>query len=222
MKWTSRLRLSPATVIAMIALAVALGGTGYAAVKLPSNSVGTPQLKNNAVTSVKVKNGSLLKADFKAGQAPAGPAGPSGSAGPAGPAGPAGVAGAPGPSDAFAGSKNGPVAVPATLSTIASLSVPTAGKYVIVAKAYLHNNVNTAVLVYCQLDAGGDIDVTRTSLEGNTAAFVTDAALSFNVAHEFAAAGAVDLKCNAFGVSVTAHWIKITAIKVGSLSNSAI
>ena len=53
-------RPSPATAIACVALIVALGGTGYAAVTLPANSVGTAQLKKNAVTSLKVKNGSLL------------------------------------------------------------------------------------------------------------------------------------------------------------------
>ena len=94
MKALWRHRPSPATVLAGIALMVALGGTSYAAVILAPSSVGTIQLKNNAVTSVKVKNGSLLKADFKAGQVPGGPAGP---AGPAGAAGPAGPAGPPGP-----------------------------------------------------------------------------------------------------------------------------
>jgi hypothetical protein len=88
---------SPATVLAGVALIVALGGTAYAAVILPANSVGTLQLKKNAVNSLKVKNGSLLKADFKAGQVPAGPEGPAGSAGPAGLTGPAGPAGPAGP-----------------------------------------------------------------------------------------------------------------------------
>ena len=62
---------SPATVLAGVALVVALGGTSYAAVVLPANSVGTAQLKPNAVTSAKVLNGSLLKAD--APQAPRAP-----------------------------------------------------------------------------------------------------------------------------------------------------
>jgi hypothetical protein len=83
-------------VVAYAALAVALGGTSYAAVSLPRNSVGTPQLKANAVVSSKVKNGSLLRADFKAGQIPAGATGPAGPTGPAGAAGPAGSAGATG------------------------------------------------------------------------------------------------------------------------------
>jgi hypothetical protein len=83
----SRFRPSPGVVIAMIALFVALSGTGYAAFKLPRNSV----------TSINVKDRSLLSKDFKSGQIPrgaAGPAGPAGAAGPAGPAGPSGPSGA--------------------------------------------------------------------------------------------------------------------------------
>lgn len=45
---------SPAMVVACIALAVALGGTGYAAIKLPRNSVGTQQLRKNAVVASKL------------------------------------------------------------------------------------------------------------------------------------------------------------------------
>ncbi|HEX6788519.1 MAG TPA: hypothetical protein VF091_04685 [Gaiellaceae bacterium] len=93
----------PSTLIACVALAVALGGTGYAAIALPAGSVGTAQLKNDAVVSSKVKNGSLQARDFAAGQLPAGapgatgPQGPAGSAGPQGPAGPAGATGSQGP-----------------------------------------------------------------------------------------------------------------------------
>lgn len=78
MKHVWKRRPSPATVLASIALMVALGGTGYAAGILPANSVGTAQLKKDAVTSLKVKNGSLLRADFRAGQVPVGAAGPAG------------------------------------------------------------------------------------------------------------------------------------------------
>ena len=79
--------------VAYLALFVALGGTSYAAVKLPRNSVGTAQIKKNAVTGPKVKNGSLGRVDFAAGQLPAGaqgPAGPAGAKGDQGPAGPKG------------------------------------------------------------------------------------------------------------------------------------
>lgn len=63
-----RLRLgrpSPALVISIVALVMAMGGTGYAALKLPKNSVGSKQLKKNSVTGSKVKNGSLTGADLK-------------------------------------------------------------------------------------------------------------------------------------------------------------
>jgi hypothetical protein len=88
-------------VVACLALLVALAGTSVAAVQVvvPRNSVGALALKPNSVNSSKVLNHSLLKADFKAGQLPAGPrglpgtAGPAGAAGPAGPAGPAGASG---------------------------------------------------------------------------------------------------------------------------------
>ena len=80
-----------ANVTATLALIVALGGTSYAAIRLPANSVGSPQLKKqavtnsklraNAVTSATVRNGSLRAKDFKPGQLPAGPVGPAGPAG---------------------------------------------------------------------------------------------------------------------------------------------
>jgi hypothetical protein len=47
------------TVIACLALFVALGGTAFAATQLPKNSVGTKQLKPNAVTAAKIKNGAV-------------------------------------------------------------------------------------------------------------------------------------------------------------------
>src|SRR5437870_6993515 len=63
---------SPALVVACTALFVALAGTGYAALVLPKNSV----------TTVQVKDFSLLAKDFKRGQLPAGKPGPAGPAGP--------------------------------------------------------------------------------------------------------------------------------------------
>src|SRR5437588_6285600 len=51
---------SPAMVISLIALFVALGGTSYAAtIALPKNSVGTKQLQKDAVTGAKIKDGAV-------------------------------------------------------------------------------------------------------------------------------------------------------------------
>src|SRR3954464_3335497 len=79
--------LTYANVTATIALFVALGGASYAAVKLPKNSV----------TSVQVKNRSLLAKDFKKGQLKRGVAGVKGDTGPRGLGGPAGPFGPIGP-----------------------------------------------------------------------------------------------------------------------------
>lgn len=59
-----KLAPSPALVIACVALAISLGGVGYAAVTLPRGSVGTPQLKDNAVTGAKVKKDTLTGLDI--------------------------------------------------------------------------------------------------------------------------------------------------------------
>jgi hypothetical protein len=84
--------------LSLSALVVAvLGATpvGEAArdLVIPRNSVGTLHLKNNAVTSVKVRNFSLLAVDFRRGQLPQGAPGAQGPTGPAGPGGPPGPPG---------------------------------------------------------------------------------------------------------------------------------
>jgi hypothetical protein len=98
-------RLTFANAVATLSLFVSLGGVSWAAVTLPPDSVGTRQLKTNAVTGQKVRDGSLLAKDFRRGELPPGPAGPAGPAGatgaqgatgPTGPTGPKGTTGAPG------------------------------------------------------------------------------------------------------------------------------
>jgi hypothetical protein len=99
-----RARLTYANVVASLALFAALCGSSYAALQLPKASVGTKQLQRNAVTSPKVKPGTLLLSDFRSSQrnslrGPAGlqgPAGPRGEPGPRGPEGQRGLEGAPG------------------------------------------------------------------------------------------------------------------------------
>jgi hypothetical protein len=58
-------RPSPSMVVACLALTVALSGASYAAVVLPLHSVGTPQLKRNAVKSPKVAFNTLKGVDIK-------------------------------------------------------------------------------------------------------------------------------------------------------------
>jgi hypothetical protein len=77
-----RRRPSPAFVISVIALFVALGGSSYAALKISSKNV-----VNNSLTTSDIKNRSLLKKDFRSGQLPRGAQGVQGAQGPSGRAG---------------------------------------------------------------------------------------------------------------------------------------
>ena len=77
----ARSKLTYANVVASLALFLALGGISYAAIEIPKNSVGSKQLKANAVTGAKVKDGTLRKADFAPGDLPAGTSGRDGANG---------------------------------------------------------------------------------------------------------------------------------------------
>ena len=52
-------RPSSARLISIIALIVAMGGTAYAGLSVPRNSVGAKQLKKSAVTNKKISNGAV-------------------------------------------------------------------------------------------------------------------------------------------------------------------
>jgi hypothetical protein len=156
-------RPSPALVISLIALFVALGGTGYAALKLPKNSVGSRQIKTGAVGSSEVKDGSLRRRDFGKGQVPAGPRGAEGPVGPAGANGTDGsdghdgTTGPRGPSDAYVGSNSGSQ----NDSNSASVTVP-AGDYVAAASGqalYFRNDSTYPTSegeTTCALTSAGD------------------------------------------------------------------
>jgi hypothetical protein len=61
------LRPTPALGVACLALFVALGGTGYAALKLKANSVKTRNIKDRAVTGPKLADGSIGSAKLAPG-----------------------------------------------------------------------------------------------------------------------------------------------------------
>lgn len=206
---------SPAFLISLIALFVALGGTTYAATTLPKNSVGTAQLKNGAVTKKKINRKTITALKGKRG--PQGPQGPQGIQGIQGVK---GDTGAPGPSAAFSGSTAGPVNISGT-SSLGSLNVP-AGNYVIVANTWAWNtSLSGNVLIDCNLTAGADSDEVRAELaqlDGGGDA----QSLAFNLAHTYSAAGTISLACNVFSKTVSFSNITITAIQVGSLTKGAL
>lgn len=155
--------LSYANVMSTLAIFVALGGVSWAAIKLPRSSVGTAQLKANAVTSAKVKNGTLVAGDFKAGvlsgtiglQGEPGLQGPPGARGQSGQP---GVQGSPGMNgqDGKDGAKGetGPPGPPGTAPFSRVKLVPAAGSNVANGTALRAALVGLNGPALVQLDAG--------------------------------------------------------------------
>jgi hypothetical protein len=201
-----------ASVTATMALVVALGGSAYAANTIRSSDIRNGQVKqvdlaNNAVTSGKVRNGTLLSKDFKRGQIPAGPRGATGAPG---------AKGDTGPSDAFQAFRNSispPVLPDAATTTLVTLPLP-AGKYVVLGKL----DFDGSGTVTCRLRAGGDSDRMLSTATG-----IGGFHCNMQLVHEFAAGGSAILEIDTPAASaVRGGDAKVTAIRVGSLSNTAV
>jgi hypothetical protein len=218
-----RARPSPALVVACAALLVALSGTSYATVSqiVPRSSVGTAQLKKNAVTSLKVKNGSLRAADFAQGQIPTGSAGPQGLKGDKGEKGEKGDKGETRPSDAYSYSLPGYVSLPGpTPRTFGPLIIPRGGKYIVWAKTvvFTFGPPETEVVIGCDLRAGGSADVSYVSVVRRPA-YDLPATLATLVVHEFGGPGSAELVCTSTSLAL-ARRTTITAIRVANLTTS--
>ena len=118
-------RITPSLIVSIIALVVALGGASYAAIKIPKNSVGTKQIKNKAVNSNKVKDGSLLLKDFKSGQVKP---------------------------NAWEGNKDATLEpIPSTFSTIVNTAVLPKGNYVLLGRANVIGDGSVVNRIICSL-----------------------------------------------------------------------
>ena len=111
----------------LIATAISLTGTAYAATGLAPNSVGTRQIQSHAVTLSKVSLGAQ-----RALRGRVGPVGPPGRVGPVGPRGHVGAAGPAGPSDGYyassiTGISAGPSSQPATVTVPPGQYIATGG-----------------------------------------------------------------------------------------------
>jgi hypothetical protein len=220
-----RRHLTFANVVACLALFIALGGVGYAALKLPKESVGAEQLRREAVTPEKLSD--KAKQELSGRRGPKGTDGAQGKTGPQGPAGPAGAAGPPGepgPSSVYALSHGEEIGVLGyTAAPLVSLPVP-AGSYAIQARLEAISTLNQLYIVTCELRAGNDRDDTTIFLDNNArySPSVTslDAQLvPLQLVHTFGEPGQVTVDCvhegppNGIGI----RNIKITAIKVGAV-----
>ena len=158
-----RHRTSPAIVISSIALIVAMGGTGYAAISIPKNSVGTAQLRNGAVTKQKIAPNTL-----RALAGARGPAGATGHTGATGPAGQQGATGIPGPEGLLgptSGTSAGSVEELSStgftpFGSSGTVTLPTAGKVLV--------EVNGFDLIVCS--AAGSCSATIAGFVDGTAA----------------------------------------------------
>ena len=124
------------------------------------------------------------------------------------------------------GFKDGPVLLPGTPATIAALPLGK-GKYVINAKLYIQNYNyyrGNSLSAACQLVAGPNFDWVKESIPPTYTNGIQEnlaGTMSFTVATTFTSAGTVELKCSGDTASgqpgISAHFIKITAQKVGTL-----
>src|SRR4051812_41146463 len=157
-------RPSPAMVVALLALFVAMGGTGYAALKLPKDSVGakqiakdavgSPEIKNGAVGTSEVKNGSLVQRDFKQGQLPQGAQGPQGPKGDPGQQGVQGIAGTARGYGSVAFGCAAPSTCTVTAAKNATVYHPLTGIYCIAVPGA--DPTNTGVVATLEDDLAGD------------------------------------------------------------------
>jgi hypothetical protein len=128
----------------------------------------------------------------------------------------------------YAGYKNGPISVnPFSVTTLATLNIPVAGKYSVTAKAWVQSVAGTGPSqVNCSLVAGTDSDQTQVDATDGNVSFpdepVRNETMTLLVVHSFTAAGPVKLNCqNPGGGNTNLRMIKIVAVKVPTLSNVA-
>jgi hypothetical protein len=171
---------SPALVIAVFALLVALGGTGYALAAIPKHSVGAAELKKNAVRSKAVKDHALKAKDFKAGQLP--------------------------PSEVLVKNSGDGVTVTTVLgvgadTVIRSMSLSAGTYYVRATVVGINQHAVLQGELRCYLRSSGDVLVTGifglfVPIEPNAGTNTNRGFFSLDAAYQLAAPGTVSVECN--------------------------
>jgi len=191
------LRGSPAIVIAVIALFVAIGG-GYA---IGAGFIGTGDLKNQAVTNKKIKKktikGNRVANDTITGQQ-------------------VNESSLSGAGTGLSIAQDTAATVPAATTDaqpVLTLQVPAAGSYLFIAKAVLAKG-GTQTAVQCFLSAGGDSDRSLEAVDASNNTTVVN-----TVPHTFTGAGTAVLACdNPGGATLFVTNTRISAIPLGALS----
>jgi hypothetical protein len=236
-----RRRLTYANLVASLALFFAITGAGVAARAYVVSS--SRQIKDGAVTAADVrdrtltgrdvKDRSLTAADFSG--SVQGPAGPQGATGAIGATGERGTQGERGPqgdagsSDARAVYRDsagfGATGV-LTDMTMATLRTLPAGNWAINAKLHVDNGMAPPRFVRCSLAAPPDVDISLAKLAQGTELDDNATPMAMQLVHSSAVPFDVTLRCYWTGITppsgVLLHAIKITAIRVGTLTNTAV
>ncbi|MEA2157448.1 MAG: hypothetical protein QOE11_3588 [Solirubrobacteraceae bacterium] len=188
-----------ASVMATLAMFVALGGTSYAVIKLPRNSVGARQLRANAVTSAKIRNATIRAADLSPGARSL--RGPRGPAGPAGAPGAAGAAGSTGAGAIIVRTRDAlaarPDPGPASFTPVVSAILP-AGRWLVVATTEITNITVPAgrdiFRCYITVD-GADRGLGKVTDSGNGPGATSSSDVTLLEVVDKAAPAAVSLRC---------------------------
>ncbi|HEX3911362.1 MAG TPA: collagen-like protein [Solirubrobacteraceae bacterium] len=224
-----RRHLNYANVVATLALVFAMSGGAIAAKHYLVNS--TSQINPKVLKKLKAgagkpgargaagSSGAPGEKGTIGSVGPAGSAGKAGDRGPEGLEGPEGEEGPSGIGPAFATFHDGEIEVTSTeeskSTVVATLNVP-AGDYAIFGKLYVSSNKAGTTSVFCRLAAATDTDDDLTHIElGETEAE------ALQVVHTFAGAGLVRIGCWGVTEEVSISHIKITAIQVSALTDTA-
>jgi hypothetical protein len=213
-----RRRLTYANVMSSIAVFLVLaGGTAFAASQLGKESVGSKQLKKEAVSLAKIKTSA--KNSLKGATGPAGAKGANGAQGPKGDKGDKGEKGERGPSAGFSTNANNILEFTAGPQTVATLSLP-AGNYVVTGYANVNNNEAAQVSASCTIVLGGtEIGATNTvNLAANTA--LDRQVLTVSAGGSLGGSGTAELVCTVSPAGGNYLGRGLTAVQVGTLNGA--
>jgi hypothetical protein len=219
-----RRHLTYANVAASLALFLALGGAAYAATQLPKNSVGTNQIRREAVTAGKIAR--KTRNQLRGERGPAGPAGATGKTGKTGAKGATGARGAQGNTGAPGADGTGPAfeafAKPASptqfkftaATQVVGLSLGP-GQYATSSDVVVKSaSATEATTVSCVILGGGEAAATIPAGGAET--------LSLGVNRGLGGAGSSFVTCSATGgEGAELIYASLTAIQVKSQSRVA-
>jgi len=193
---------TPALVISVIALVVAVGGGAFAIAsgdKQQDKKIAKKAIKK-AAPGLSVKHASTADIATAAGTA--------------------GTA-----NNAYTGFNDTGVSMPGTLTAtgnpIATLNVAQAGHYVITASLVADETDSATSTVQCKLAAGSNNDTVDVIVPGSSGAH--EQSMTLQTTHTFNAPGTVTLACtdsNALNTNISAFSIRMSAVQVASLTNA--